>query len=228
MKTDEAGAPREVRDDLAPPSVRTLLLANPHWLRADPELLSELGLRLGEANVVDFGPQALSRLSAAHRQETLERRRLEGVAEANFTAQEEIHAGVLDILPAASLPDLAARVAEVARGRFGLEAGVLAIEGDEAPTGWLPLVEGQVDMILGPGARARLGRVPTAVGLFGPLGPAMESVALVRLSAWRPTRQGVLAFGARDPDAFAEDMGPELLIFLARAVETIAERWPRP
>ncbi len=228
MEPDEAGAPREVRDDLAPPSIRTLLLANPHWLRADPDLLGELGLRLGEANVVDFGPQALSRLSAAHRQETLERRRLAAVAEANFAAQEEIHAGVLDILPAASLPDLAARVAEAARGRFGLEAGVLALEGEGAPSGWLPLVEGQVDMILGPGARARLGRVPTALGLFGPLGLAMESVALVRLSAWRPRRQGVLAFGARDPDAFAEDMGSELLIFLARAVETIAERWPRP
>jgi uncharacterized protein YigA (DUF484 family) len=228
MEPDKASAPREVRDDLAPPSVRALLLANPHWLRADPELLGALGLRLGDANVVDFGPEALSRLSVAHRQETHERRRLEAIAEANFTAQEEIHAGVLDILPAASLADLAARVGEAARGRFGLQAGVLALEGDGAPAGWLPLVEGQVDMILGPGARARLGRVPTALGLFGTLGPTLESVALVRLTAWRPTRQGVLAFGARDPDAFAEDMGPELLVFMARVVETIAERWPRP
>jgi uncharacterized protein YigA (DUF484 family) len=228
MEPDEADAPREVRDDLAPPAVKSLLRANPHWLRADPELLGALGLRLGEANVVDFGPAALSRLSAAHRQETSERRRLEAIALANFTAQEEIHGGVLDVLPAVSLADLAARIETAARSRFALDAGVLALEGEAAPAGWRALVEGQVDMVLGPGARTRLGRVPTALGLFGAQGPMLESVALVRLSVWTPARQGLLAFGARDPEAFHEDMAPHLLVFLARVVETVAERWPAP
>jgi uncharacterized protein YigA (DUF484 family) len=37
-----------------------------------------------------------------------------------------------------------------------------------------------------------------------------------------------LAFGSTDPEAFAEDMGPELVVFLARVVERLAERWPQP
>ena len=48
-------------------------------------------------------------------------------------------------------------------------------------------------------------------------------------SAWRsgsPSRQGLLAFGSADPDGFTEDMGAELVAFLARVVERTAERWP--
>ena len=50
--------------------VRDALLARPEWLRDDPQLLSDLGLRLDAANIVDFGPVALSRVSAAHRRES--------------------------------------------------------------------------------------------------------------------------------------------------------------
>ena len=51
-------------------------------------------------------------------------------------------------------------------------------------------------------------------------------MALVRMAVWSPLRQGVLAFGSREPAGFTPDMGAELVAFLARVVERTAERWP--
>jgi hypothetical protein len=104
----------------------------------------------------------------------------------------------------------------------------LAVEGGETPPGWVTLVEGQTDLILGDCVHARLGRLPTASGFFGALGPVIESAALARLTMWDPGRQGVIAFGSIDADAFTPEMGAELVIFLAKVVERTAERWPRP
>jgi uncharacterized protein YigA (DUF484 family) len=209
-------------------TVRGLLRGNPQWLRNDHELLAELGLRLDAANIVDFGPVALSRVSAAHERESSARKRLETMARANFAAQTQTHAGVIDILMSESLSDMVGRVDELARRRFGLAFGGLAVEGGETPPGWVTLVEGQADLILADGVRARLGRLPTAAGLFGDLAPVIESVALARLAMWSPARHGVLAFGSTDSEAFTPEMGADLVVFLARVVERTAERWPRP
>jgi hypothetical protein len=51
-------------------------------------------------------------------------------------------------------------------------------------------------------------------------------MAMVRMAIWEPSRQGLLAFGSPDPEGFTEDMGTELVAFLARVVERTAERWP--
>jgi uncharacterized protein YigA (DUF484 family) len=206
--------------------LRTAILAAADQVRADAPLLNELGLRLDLGNVVEFGPAALSRVSAAHRKESSERKRLEAVARANFAAQAQTHAAAIDLLEARDLADLAARADALARERFGVTAGVLALEGPEkVPRGWRPLVEGQTDLILGPRRAARMGRLPTAVGLFGEAAGTIGSVAMVRLSLWKPVREGVLAIGAADPDAFAAEMGSELIAFLGRVAERTAERW---
>jgi uncharacterized protein len=208
--------------------MRGMLRGNPDWLRGDPQLLAELGLRLDAANIVDFGPVALSRVSAAHERESSARKRLETMARANFAAQTQTHGAVIDVLRSDSLADMAERVDQLARFRFGLAVGGVAVEEGETPPGWVTLVGGQTDLILGEGVRARLGRLPTANGLFGPLGPVVESAALARLTMWNPARQGVIAFGSIDGNAFTPEMGVELVVFLAKVVERTAERWPRP
>ncbi|MFI4975890.1 MAG: DUF484 family protein [Caulobacterales bacterium] len=208
-------------------AVREYLLSDPSFLHDDPDLVAALGLRLDAANVIDFGPAALSRVSAAHRKETTVRKRLEAVAHANFAAQAQTHEAVVELLDARNHSDLARRLDDLARARFGLEAGVLALEGPErVPAGWKALAEGQVEMTLGPGRKARLGVVPTALGLFGERAPGVGSLALVRLAVWTPERAGVLAFASADPEAFHADMGHELVSFLARVVERTAQRWP--
>lgn len=205
------------------------LLRHGERLRRDPELLAALGLRLDVANIIDFGPIALSRISAAHARESNERKRLEAMARANFAAQAQTHAAVIDLLESRNHADLARRIDDMARLRFGLAAGVVALEGAGlTPPGWNALVDGQVDLILGPRNLARMGVAPTALGLFGSLAPVIGSVALVRLAIGEPARQGVVAFGSLDNDSFTADMGEELVSFLARVLERMAERWPLP
>lgn len=213
---------------LEPAAVRRFLADNPEFIREDGGLLDELGLRVAAGNVVDFGPAALARVHAAHQREAMQRQQIEETARANFSAQAQTHGAVIDILDARNHSDLAWRLDELSQHRFGLAAGVIALEATErVPAGWKMLVEGQVDMILGsPSRLARMGFAPTALGLFGERAQQVRSMAMVRMSIWDPAREGLLAFGSADPEGFTEDMGVELVAFLARVVERTAERWP--
>ncbi|HEY8573716.1 DUF484 family protein [Phenylobacterium sp.] len=213
---------------LDPEAVRAFLLENPDLLKDDDALLGDLGLRVAGDNVVEFGPAALARVHAAHKREATVRRKLEATARENFAAQAQTHGAVIDLLESRNHADLARRVDDLAQLRFGLAAGVLALEGPEnTPAGWRSLVEGQVDMILDGHQRlTRMGFAPTALGLFGERGETIQSMAMVRLAIWEPARQGLIAFGSADPQGFTPDMGAELVAFLARVVERTAERWP--
>lgn len=210
-----------------PSAVRRFLADNPDFLKADQGLLAELGLTVASSsNVVEFAPMA--RVHAAHQREAEQRALLEETARANFAAQAQTHGAVVDLLDARNLSDLARRVDDLARTRFGLAAGMIALECEDLPpAGWRPLVEGQVDLILdGPRRMARMGFAPTALGLFGPDAGEIRSMAMVRMAIWEPSRRGLLAFGSASPDDFTPDMGAELVAFLARVVERTAERWP--
>jgi len=218
-------ANRAQADDLD--AIREVLKANPDLIRNDPALLGELGLRIDAANVVDFGPAALTRVVAAHKREAGARKQLETTAKANFAAHAQTHAAVIDILESRNHADLARRVDELATLRFGLVGAVVAIEAAEhAPAGWHGLIEGQVDLILGSTRLALMGFHAPALGLFGDKAETVRSMAMVRMAIWEPARQGVLAFGSPDPKGFTADMGAELVAFLARVVERTAERWP--
>jgi uncharacterized protein YigA (DUF484 family) len=209
-------------------AVRRFLRDDPDFLRRDAALLAELGLKVDGGNVVEFGPAALARVHAAHREEIHARRYLEATAQENFAAQAQTHGAVIDLLESRNHADLARRVDELAQRRFGLATAALALEGPgRTPAGWRMLVEGQVDLILGDSQRLDfMGFQPTALGLFGARAGDIRSTALVRMAIWEPARQALLAFGSKDPQGFTPDMGVELVAFLARVVERTAERWP--
>jgi uncharacterized protein YigA (DUF484 family) len=208
-------------------AIRAQILADPTRLREDDTLLQALGLRLDHANVVEFGPAALARLEAARSREITARQEIEAVARANFAAQAQTHAMAVDLLEARNNADLARRVDEGARARFGVVAGSLCVEGPGAtPFGWRALPIGLIDLLLGSGGLARMGACAGAAELFGEAAAEVRSAALVRMAVWSPARTAVLAFGSSDPDGFTPDLGAELVAFLARVVERTAERWP--
>ena len=229
MAANETG---HSRSDAAPEplvwdDVRDRLRSDPSLIREDSELLEELGLRLHAANVVDFIPPALARHALANVRETAARKELEAVARANFAAQAQTHAAVVDLLEARNHADLARRIDDTARLRFDLVAGVIALEQPgRAPAGWRSLPEGMVDGLLGPQGLSRMGEPLYAEPLFGDAAQRIQSLALVRLAIWEPARQGVLVFGSPDADGFTRDMGAELVAFIARVLERTAERWP--
>lgn len=223
--SDATGAALKATVD--PDSVRDFLRVQPEFLRQDENLLGELGLRVDGGNVIDFGPAALAKAAAAHRREASVRQTIEDNARANYSAQAQTHAAVIDLLDARNHSDLARRVDEMARHRFGLAAGVMALEGPtRVPAGWHALAEGQVDMILGDAPIARMGFFAPALPLFDTRAETIRSMALVRMAIWEPRREALIAFGSTDPEGFAPDMGTELVNFLARVVERTAERWP--
>ncbi len=227
MMSDSTRAARMTVVD--PESVRAFLRTEPEFLRQDEDLLGELGLKIDASNVLDFGPAALARAAAAHKREALARQAIEANARANYSAQAQTHAAVIDMLDARNHSDLARRVDEMSILRFGLAAGTLALEGPQrVPAGWRALAEGQVDMLVGDAPIARMGFFAPALPLFGDKMETIRSMALVRMAIWEPRREAVLAFGSTDPEAFTPDMGVELVNFLGRVVERTAERWPVP
>jgi hypothetical protein len=128
----------------------------------------------------------------------------------------------VDLLDAQDAADLALRLDEIARARFGLQAGALGLEGGAGPQGWRRLPEGGIAQVLEDGAEILLGFRATALGLFGDQAPFIRSMALARLDL--PTGPGLLGFGSGDPEGFAPDMGPELVAFVARVTERLARR----
>jgi uncharacterized protein YigA (DUF484 family) len=219
------GARKPRSGAVEPSAVRQFLADNPDFLKEDAGLLAELGLAVATTNIVEFAPVA--RVHAAHQREAEQRALIEEIARANFSAHAQTHGAVVDLLDARNHSDLARRLDDLARTRFGLAAGVIALETDGLPpAGWTHLVEGQVDLILdGPQRLARVGFAPTALGLFDRQ-VEIRSMAMVRLSIWEPARRGLLAFGSADPEGFTPEMGSDLVAFLARVVERTAERWP--
>jgi uncharacterized protein YigA (DUF484 family) len=207
------------------PSVRAFLQSHPSLVREDGALLQDLGLRHNAANVLEFGPAALAHHIDAHRRESSARLELETTARANYSAQAQCHAGVVDLLESRNNADLARRLDETAKLRFGLAAGSLAVEG-KAPAGWCGLGEGMVDIILGDQGVVRMGQTGFGALLFPEAAVPVESCALVRLALWQPASAGILCFGSPDPEGFLPDMGVELIAFIARVVERTAERWP--
>src|SRR5271154_7183859 len=80
--------------------VRDFLREHPHAIREDADLLADIGLWIKADNIVEFGPAALARLTAAKTRENAARRELEATARANFAAQAQTHAAVVDLLEA--------------------------------------------------------------------------------------------------------------------------------
>lgn len=224
------GAEREAKSgDEAPgvwPDLRAWLKAHPEHLLSDHEFLTEVGLRPAE-NVVAFGPAALSRLEAAVQRESGARRAIEHVARANFSAQAQTHVTVLDLLESRNHTDLATRLDHACQARFGLVAASICLERPgAAPFGWRLLEPDSVARMLGEHGLQRLGPADHQGALFGARGAEVNSMALVRMALWNGERDAIVAFGASDPDGFTADMGAELIAFVTRVVERVADRWP--
>src|ERR1700753_582136 len=101
---------------LEPAAVRRFLSDNPEFLTGDDGLLDELGLK-GAAcgNVVEFAPAAMARINAAQQRDGA-----------------HPQGRVAYLLHARNHAHPARRVDELAQQRFGLAAGVIALETEGA------------------------------------------------------------------------------------------------
>jgi len=208
-------------------TLRRQLTRHADALHRDKALLDALGLQPKTRHLIDFGPAALSRLEQRALKDFDVRRQLEMTAKANFDAQNQTHGLVLALMEARNHADLARRLNEESRARFGLIAATIALE-DTAPIplGWQALDDGGVDYIIGETGLSLLGPDGVCRALFGDEVRRIKSAAVLRIALWREGRPGLVAFGSHDFDGFSENMGAELVAFVARIVERVAERWP--
>ena len=181
--------------------------------------------------MVDFGRAALTRLEAVVQREAGARKQIEEIARANFAAQTQTHVSALDLMEATSHAELSRQLDATSQARFGLAGGAIAIEKPGlVPFGWKPLEPGRVDALLGDDGLEWLGPNFTGLDLFGPAEGEVKSVALVRMSLHLPgsdgARPALCAFGSHEDDGFTPAMGCELVAFITRVVERMAERWP--
>jgi len=208
-------------------TLRGLLPEFAQALKQDRDLLESLGLQPKSKNLIDFGPAALSRLEAKAIRDFDMRRQIEMTARANFDAQGQAHAMALSLMESRNHSDLARRLREEAYKRFGLASATIALE-DTAPIplGWMTLDYGGVDYIIGETGLSLLGPDGVCRALFGEDVRRVKSAAVIRTAMWREGRPGAVSFGSADWEGFSPEMGAELVAFIARVVERVAERWP--
>ncbi len=208
-------------------TLRRQLTRHADALHRDKALLDALGLQPKTRHLIDFGPAALSRLEQRALKDFDVRRQLEMTAKANFDAQNQTHGLVLSLLESRNHADLARRLNEESRNRFGLVAATIALE-DTAPIplGWQTMDDGGVDYIVGETGLSLLGPEGVCRVLFGDDIRRIRTAAVLRIALWREGRPGLVAFGSSDAEGFSENMGAELVAFVSRIVERVADRWP--
>ena len=88
------------------------------------------------------------------------------------------------------------------------------------------LAPGAIDAALGADSQARLRReIVGEDAFFGETARLVKSDVLMRLRISSGSPDGVMCFGARDPEAFGPEQSTELLFFLAKVLENSIRAW---
>lgn len=210
------------------------LRRHPDFFVDHPDLLADLRMpgRPDGPGVVDLQQVLLRR----QREDINHLRRCQSelvqLSRSNMANQGRIHAAVLALLEATSLEHLIETVTTDLSVVLDVDVVTLCVEaGDFDPAaarqaGLLLLPSGAVDQALGGRRDIRLiADQPGPPALFGEAATLVHSQALVRLEVSDQAPLGLLAFGAREADAFTPSQGTELLAFLGRALESMIRRW---
>jgi uncharacterized protein len=221
------------------PSVIAYLQAHPEFFREHPELLAQLALPIketGSRKVLDFQSYAVSAL-----QENVQSLRdqfsgLLNCARDNMSAQAQVHQAVLQLMRARDLEALLHSLTQDFMQAFDVDAVRLVLESELADlyestygelnysgVSFVPV--GTVSYALGGDAK-KAALVPDThidppygfSAIFIDCAAMIRSCALLRIYLPRIDREGILAFGVRDPEHFQPTLGVELLQFLAHAV----------
>ncbi len=203
------------------------------FLDRHAELIAELvpPQHDGGRNVFDLQHYVIERL----RRDLGETRRAHDAAVAtartNLGSQQRIHSAVIDLMNATSFVAFVEAITTDLMVKLDLDAVSLCVESatpnqPKTKSGVRFLAVGSIDGLLGK-ARPLLLRPAIAAerSLYGPAAALVKSDALLRIHIGADSPVGLLALGARAPGHFRPGQGTELLIFLARSIESTARAW---
>jgi hypothetical protein len=224
---------RKIAAGLTAEAVIAFLRANPNFLNEHPELMDVLTppKRSAGDGVVDMQHFMLERLRGEVGRLRSYHTELISTSHTNQSVQTRVHAAVVSIIAADSFERLIHLVTRELAGLLDVDVVTLCIETTgpgPAPStpGVQLLLPGSVDQLLGLGLPARLrANVVGDPAIFGSYAPLVQSEALVRIKPSAGAPDGIIAFGARDPNGFTEEHSTELLFFLAQVLEHTIRAW---
>ncbi len=203
------------------------------FLERHPELIAELlppEHRNGRA-VVDLQHYLIDRL----RRDLAEVRQLHDstitAARGNLQSQQRVHGAVIDLMNAPSFEHFVEGITTDLALKLDVDAVSLCVESSRpnqprTKSGVRFLALGSVDALMGPGREIMLRPAITAErALYGPAAALVKSDALLRLAIGAAAPTGVIAIGSREPGHFRAGQGTELLVFLAKTIESTARAW---
>jgi len=209
-------------------SVLKFLEQNPDFLSHHPQALDMLAPpeRFDGRRVVDMQNMMMRRL-----QERMERLRADAgevvaITRANLSSQARTHAVVLALMEAQDVNAFLRVIAEDLPILLDLDAAVLAFEEDIFPEFHSPIIaripQGTVaELMLGKEALLRAS-LAIEEGIYAAAAPLIQSDGLGRLSV--NGVPGLMCLGSRYEGMFEPGQGLDLFMFLARAIERMAER----
>lgn len=223
-------------DSISASDVRSYLLENEGFFLDHGDVLEHLLLPgSGETgNVADFQTHALNALR--HRVAMMDgvQEELIDVARSNMSSQARVHEACLAALDARSLEHLVHVICADWVDILGADVVSLCFEAENFDV--LPVLDsvnflepGSIAALLGKAEAVMLyGGVEGDPAIFGAAADLVKAEALVGLTLPIDGAYGLLAFGARDADAFSPGQGTELLRFLGHILERSLAKWMMP
>lgn len=233
MVTAPDGSGRQVKLITAD-DVVAYLKAHPDFFEKHAELGSELGVspRAQGPGVIDMQQAILKRLRGEIDRLKTERTEIIANSKQNQIVQNRIQAAVISIIQATTFEKMIHVVTHELPELLDVDFITMAIEANaDAPKrvpvrGVYVLAPGAIDAAIGPDKHARLrSDIVGEEAFFGEVSRFVKSDVLMRLRVSSGSPDGVMCFGARDPEAFGPEMSTELLFFLAKVLENTIRAW---
>lgn len=218
--------------------VRRFLADNPEFLAQHPDIMAaQVGVFRKERSdgTIDFQQRLMQRLRSQTEQLMAQRRDMLALSFQNEQTQARIHAAALHLMDAPTLSRLLTAISCDLAVILDVDLVALLIEASARHP--LPVAEqihivpsGTLDLVLNEGTPVQArSHTPGDPVVFGERAGIIRSQMLMGLSIGTPPRlQGLIAFGSKDPDAFAPDLATDAVEFLASVVQRCLARFLAP
>ena len=203
------------------------------FLERHPELIADL-IPARHANgraVVDLQQYLIEKLrrDLAEMRETHDTALL--AARGNLHSQQRIHTAVIDLMNASSFEHFVEAITTDLALKLNVDIVSLCVESTrpnqprtKSGVRFMPL--GAVDTLMTTDKEILLRPAVAAErALYGAGASLVKSDALLRLAISAEAPSGIIALGSREPGHFRPGQGTELLLFLARSIESTARAW---
>jgi len=152
-------------------------------------------------------------------------------ARGNLHSQQRVHTAVLDLMNAPSFEHFVETITTDLALTLDVDVVTLSVESarpnqpnTKSGVRFLPM--GAVDALMGAGKDILLRPAIAAErAIYGGGASLVKSDTLLRLSISAEAPVGIVAIGSREPGHFRAGQGTELMVFLARTIESTARAW---